>query len=181
MFCKVVTNATLYWSYKELTPKNMERISESDLPEGLMQSLLEVERYIAKAPIDKSILQLMRIRVSQINGCAYCLDMHSKEAVYTGESIQRLISVSAWREAPYYTPQERVVLEFAEILTRLEEGVMIDQTHEELLKYYTKQQIAIIALAIAQINSWNRLVKSFAPIPGTYKVQQRFDKIDAAE
>lgn len=155
----------------------MERISNSDLPDGLMQIMLDVEAYVAKTGLDKSTLELMRTRVSQINGCAYCLDMHSKEAIAAGESIQRLISVSAWRETPYYTPQERVVLEFAEILTRLEEGVQLDQIYEELLKYFTKHQVAHLTLAIAQINSWNRLVKSFGPVPGNYKVQREISTV----
>jgi len=149
----------------------MERISNRDLPEGLMQAMLQVQAYINNAGLDKSMVELMQTRVSQINGCAYCLDMHSKEAVDAGESIQRLISLSAWREAPYYTPQERAVLRFAEILTRLEEGADLDQIYEELLKYFTKQEIALLSLSIAQINSWNRLVKSFGTVAGSYKVQ----------
>lgn len=159
----------------------MERISSNELPEGLMQLMLNVEAYIATTGLDKITLELMRTRVSQINGCAYCLDMHSKEAINAGESIQRLVSVSAWREAPYYKPQERAVLEFAEILTRLEEGVHLDQIYEELLKYFTKHQIAQLTLAIAQINSWNRLVKSFGPEPGHYKVQSAKPTADAAK
>ncbi len=148
----------------------MERISKQDLPEGLMEAMMHVQAYINKAGLNKSMIELMQTRVSQINGCAYCLDMHSKEAVDAGESIQRLVSVSAWREAPYYTPQERAVLQFAEMLTRLEEGADLGPIHEELMKYFTKQEIAHLTLSIAQINSWNRLVKSFGTVAGSYKV-----------
>ncbi len=150
----------------------MERISNSDVPEGLMQAMLQVQGFINNTGLDKRMVELMQTRVSQINGCAYCLDMHSKEAIDAGESIQRLMSVSAWREAPYYTPQERAVLEYAEILTRLEEGVDLNPIHAELRKYFTKHDIAHLTLAVAQINSWNRLVKSFGTVAGGYKVQR---------
>ncbi len=149
----------------------MERISKQDLPEGLMHAIMQVQAYINKAGLNKSMIELMQTRVSQINCCAYCLDMHSKEAVEAGESIQRLVSVSAWREAPYYAPQERAVLQFAEVLTRLEEGADLDLIHEELLKYFTKQEIALLTLSIAQINLWNRLVKSFGTVAGSYQIQ----------
>ncbi len=148
----------------------MERISDKDLPAGLMKVMREVEKYIATGGLDKLLLELMRTRVSQINGCAYCLDMHSKEAIHAGETVQRLISVSAWREAPYYTEKERAVLEFAELLTRMEEGSDIGPIHQELRKYFSIQEIAYLTLAVAQINSWNRIVKSRGSEAGHYTV-----------
>ena len=149
----------------------MERISGKELPDGLMEVMRQVQAYIDDAGMDKILLELMRTRVSQINGCAYCLDMHSKEAIHVGETLQRLISVSAWREAPYFTPKERAVLEFAEILTRMDEGSDIDAIHQVLLNYFTKQDIAHLTLAIAQINSWNRIVMSTGIVAGSYKVR----------
>ena len=95
--------------------------------------------------------------------------MHSKDALNHGESFQRLISVSAWRETPYYTPQERAVLAFAERLTVINNLEDNDDIHEELDKYFSKDEIANLTLAIIQINSWNRLVKSIGPVPGNYK------------
>jgi AhpD family alkylhydroperoxidase len=148
----------------------MERIKNSDLPEGLIEAMRHVQGFINKSGMDKMLLELMRTRVSQINGCAYCLDMHSKLAIHAGETVQRLISVSAWREAPYYTAKERAVLEYAEVLTRLEEDSDIDAIHDELLKHFSKGDIAHLSLAIAQINSWNRLVKSTGIIPGSFQV-----------
>ena len=115
---------------------------------------------------------LVRMRVSQINSCAYCLDMHFKEGVDTGETPLRLISVSAWRETPYYSPEEQAVLAFAEILTRMPEGENSDHIHDELAKYFSKEEIANLTLAVIQINSWNRLVRSFGTVPGNYRVKQ---------
>jgi AhpD family alkylhydroperoxidase len=148
----------------------MERIKTSDLPEGLIEAMRHVQEFINKSGLDKMLLELMRTRISQINGCAYCLDMHTKLAIHAGETVQRLISVSAWREAPYYTAKERVVLEYAEMLTRLREDSDIDLIHDELLKYFTKGEIAHLSLAIAQINSWNRIVKSTGITPGSFQV-----------
>jgi len=148
----------------------MERIKNSDLPEGLIEAMRHVQAFINNSGLDKMLLELMRTRVSQINGCAYCLDMHSKLAIHAGETVQRLISVSAWREAPYYTAKERAVLEYAEILTRLEEDSDIDLMHDKLLKHFTKGEIAHLSLAIAQINSWNRIVKATGIIPGSFQV-----------
>ncbi|MNX48220.1 hypothetical protein D3C86_787960 [compost metagenome] len=94
--------------------------------------------------------------------------MHSKEALRAGETFQRLISISAWREAPYYTPKERAVLEFAELLTYMKADVEADEIHEVLLNHFNKQEIANLTLAIAQINSWNRIVKSTGAVAGNY-------------
>ena len=148
----------------------MERISKGDMPEGLMQAMLGVEYYIEKAGLDIILLELIRVRVSQINSCAYCLDMHTKDALHAGETFQRLISLSAWRETSYYTPKERSVLEYAEILTQLEAGLDINEAHHNLLEHFTIQEIANLALAIAQINSWNRIVKSTGIEPGSYQI-----------
>jgi AhpD family alkylhydroperoxidase len=117
-------------------------------------------------------MELMRIRVSQINSCAYCLDMHYKEAIHAGENPIRLISVSAWRETPYYTPQEQAALAFAEHLTHMPAEENSDHIHDELKKYFTPEEIANITMTVIQINSWNRLVRSFGPTPGNYKVPE---------
>lgn len=150
----------------------MERIKNNELPQGLMAAMHHVEAYLDQSGLDHLLLELMRLRVSQINGCAYCLDMHSKEALHAGETFQRLISISAWREAPYYTPKERAVLEFAELLTYMKADVEADEIHEVLLGHFNKQEIANLTLAIAQINSWNRIVKSTGAVAGNYQVKK---------
>lgn len=148
----------------------MERISYNDLPTGLIDAMLQVQTYIDKSGLDPLLLELMRTRVSQINSCAYCLDMHHKLALHMGETVQRLISVSAWREAPYYSEKEQAVLEFAERLTRMPEEKHNHDIHEGLLKHFSKQEIALLSLAVVQINSWNRLMASFGTVVGNYKV-----------
>jgi AhpD family alkylhydroperoxidase len=146
----------------------MERISFGEYPDGLIQAMRTVQTYIDNSGLDPLLLELMCTRVSQINGCAYCLDMHYKDAVLAGEQPLRLISLPAWRETPYYSPAERAVLAFAERLTRMPEGDSGEGMHDALLEHFSKQQIAILSLAIAQINSWNRLMKSFNPVAGNY-------------
>lgn len=148
----------------------MERIRQDEVPQNLLTPLLKGEEIVAKSGLDHRLLELMRVRVSQINGCAHCLDMHYKTAVHLGESAQRLISVSAWRETPYYSEKERAVLAFAERMTLLYGDDHIEDIHEDLLKHFTKDQIAWLTLAVVLINGWNRLVRSFGPTPGNYKV-----------
>ncbi len=149
----------------------MLRINQNEIPEGLFKVMRQVQDYIRNSGIDPLLIELLDTRVSQINGCAYCLDMHSKEAVHKGETLQRLISLSVWRETGYYTPKERAVLDFAERLTNLQTEIESDDLHDELKKYFSNTEIANLSLAVAQINSWNRLVKSFGTIAGTYKVK----------
>lgn len=150
----------------------MERITQRDLPKGLMQAMLQVQQYVDQSGLDIQLLELIRMRVSQINSCAYCLDMHFKEGMANGETALRLISVSAWRETPYYSLKEQAALEFAEILTRMPEEKHSDNIHDELDKHFTKEEIAHLTLAIVQINSWNRITRSFGSVPGKYQVRQ---------
>lgn len=151
----------------------MERISQRELPQELIQVMLQVQHYIDNCGLDIKLLELMRMRVSQINSCAYCLDMHYKEGLAAGETPLRLISVSVWRETPYYSLKEQAVLAFAETLTRMPEEQHSDGIHDELAKYFSKEEIANLTLAIAQINSWNRVTRSFGTIPGNYQVKQK--------
>lgn len=150
----------------------MERILFSELPDGMYQLMANVETYIAASGLDHKLVELLKFRVSQINSCAYCIDMHYKEAVHHGETPQRLYSVSAWRETPYYTPREQAALAFAETLTHLPAEESSEHIHDELGKYFSKAEIAYLTLTIAQINTWNRLVRSFGAIPGNYKVRE---------
>lgn len=151
----------------------MERISHQELPEGLYHALLQVQNYVDKSGLDKKLQTLIKFRVSQINSCAFCLDMHFKEAVEMGETPLRLISLDAWRETPYYSPKEQAVLAFAEVLTHLPAETPSDDIHVELSKYFSKQEIALITLAVVQINSWNRITRSFGTTPGNYQVKRK--------
>ena len=151
----------------------MERISQRDLPDGLLQSMVQVQNYVDHAGLDQKLQELIRFRVSQINNCAYCLDMHYKEAMELGEKPLRLISLDAWRETPYYSPKEQAALAFAEVLTHMPGEQHSDTIHDELSKYFSKQEIALLTLTVVQINSWNRLVRSFGTVPGNYQVKRK--------
>ena len=149
----------------------MERIKYNEIPQGLLQALLNVQNYVDKSGLDPKLLHLIRMRVSFINSCAYCLDMHYKEGIADGDTPLRLISVPVWRETHYYTPEEQAALEFAEVLTKLPADEHSDHLHDNLSKFYSKEEIAHLTLAIIQINSWNRLTRSFGTVPGNYQVR----------
>lgn len=149
----------------------MERISYNEA-KGVFETLLQVQHYVDNSGLDKKLLHLLRFRVSQINSCAYCLDMHYKEGIHDGETPLRLVSVSAWRETPYYTPEERAALAFAETLTHLPAEESSDHILDDMSRFYSKEQIAKITLAITQINSWNRVVRACGTVPGKYKVKE---------
>jgi AhpD family alkylhydroperoxidase len=112
------------------------------------------------------------MRASQINGCAYCLDMHWKDAIKLGETEQRLYSLPAWKECPYYTDAERAALAYTEAVTKIPDTDVSDEVYNELSKHFNKAQIADITMAIIAINSWNRLNVAFRTIPGDYKPGQ---------
>ena len=157
----------------------MERIAYHDLPQGFLNPLLKVQEYVDSVGLDPSLLELLRMRVSLMNNCAYCLDMHYKEAIEAGETPLRLISVGAWREAPYYSLKEEAVLAFAEHLTELPGDVSSEELHDDLNKYFSKQEIAFLTLAIVQINSWNRIVRSFGTEAGKYQVRKKENNVHA--
>jgi AhpD family alkylhydroperoxidase len=145
------------------------RISFEDAPKGFMDGLLKTGSYIRKSGLDQKLLELVHYRASQINGCAYCLDMHHKDAIHLGETELRLHSLAAWKETPYYTDQEKAVLAYTEAVTN---GTVEDKVFEALTPFFSKSQIADLTLAVATVNSWNRLNIAFRTIPGNYQVGQ---------
>jgi AhpD family alkylhydroperoxidase len=149
-----------------------ERIAYEDTSKGLMDGLMKTDLYLKKSGLDLKLLELMKFRISQINGCAFCLDMHHKEAIAKGETDQRIHGLAAWRETPYYNEKERAVFSFAEGLTRLDDVESLDDAFDSISQYYSKAEIADLVLAITQINTWNRINKAFRTTPGKYKVGQ---------
>lgn len=149
----------------------MERISYQDIPEGMFDKLRSLENFINASPIDMRLLELMRLRVAQMNGCAYCVDMHNKELKHAGETDLRLYSLCIWKECPYYSEKERLVLHFTEILTRMEEEPIPEGLFDALKGLFSKEEISYLTLAVAQINTWTRLMKAFRFSPGKYQVQ----------
>ena len=150
----------------------MERISYQDIPQGMFEKLMAIEDYINDASIDLKLLELMRLRVAQQNGCAYCVDMHHKELKHLEESDLRMYSLCIWKEAPYYSAKERAVLLYTEALTCINNEPLPDDVYEPLLIFFSKTEICYLTLAIAQINTWTRLMKSFKFTPGNYQVRQ---------
>lgn len=141
---------------------------------GVLKAMLGLEAYLHQSGLEDSLLNLLRLRVSQVNGCAYCIDMHWKDLRAIGESEQRLYGLDAWRESPYYTDRERAVLAWAEAVTRVAETHVPDEVFENLRRHFSEKQIADLTLAIASINSWNRLNIALRTVPGTYQPGQKF-------
>ncbi len=140
-------------------------------PEG-MKALRGLEAYLAECGLEPSLLDLIKTRASQINGCAYCLDMHTKDARKGGESEQRLYALSAWRETPFYTERERVALAWTEAVTLITSGHVPDELYEEVRQHFPEEELVDLTLAVVAINSWNRLAISFRTVPGTYQPTQ---------
>lgn len=126
------------------------------VPQG-MKNLLNMEQYFVDTPIKPLIQELIKIRVSQINGCAYCLNLHTVDALKLGETAQRIFLLSAWRETDLFTEEEKVTLELAERLTLISENRIDDDLYVRLSKYYSMEDFSNLVLIISQINTWNRI------------------------
>src|ERR1041385_438684 len=145
------------------------RINISTVSPGALQAMLGLETYLRQSSLDVKLLDLVKLRVSQINGCAYCIDMHWKDLRAAGETEQRLYGLDAWRESPYYTNRERAALAWAEAVTNIQEGRVEDSVFAEVRKFFSDKEIADLTLAVAAINSWNRLNIALRTVPGTYQ------------
>ena len=136
---------------------------------GAYQAMLGLEKYIHQCGLEESLIHLVKLRVSQINGCAYCLDMHWKDLRALGESEQRLYGLDAWEESPYYTERERAALAWTEAVTNIRDGHVPDETYEQVRALFTDKELADLTLTIATINAWNRFAISARTAPGTYQ------------
>ena len=147
------------------------RINVFSKGQSAMKALYGLGIYLAKSPVEQSLLNLIYFRVSQINGCAYCLDMHTKDARKAGETEQRLYALSAWRETPFYTDRERAALEWTEALTLISQNDVPDSLYGHVHKFFDEQEMVALTMAIVAINGWNRLAISFRTVPGSYNPQ----------
>ena len=148
----------------------MERISYNEVPKAMFDAVMTVENYINNAPLSMQLLELIRYRASILNGCAYCVDMHTKELKHIGETETRIHAIGIWKSTPYFTQKEQAVLAFTDALTLLNTEPIPAQLFTELSVYFNKEEISHLTLSIAQINTWNRLMKSFEFTPGNHKV-----------
>ncbi len=144
------------------------RINLMHVNPGIVSAMLGLEKQVGQAGLDGKLLDLVRMRASQINGCAYCLDMHSKDARAAGETEQRLYGLDAWRETPYYSERERAALEWTEALTLITEGHVPDDVFERVRQQFSEDELAHLSLAIVAINGWNRLNVAARTVPGGY-------------
>jgi len=146
-----------------------ERISFAELPPGMVEAVLAVESYVNHCGFEMRLLELLRYRISQLNGCAYCLDRHYKEGIHAGETAMRLYSLPVWEETPFYTERERAALRWADAVTLLAGNTIGDDLIDEMLRHFNKQELANLTLVVAQMNTWNRIAKPFAWAPGEFQ------------
>ena len=145
------------------------RMEYQKVAPGVSQAMSGLERTIHESGLEPSLLELVKTRASQINGCAFCLDMHTKDARARGETEQRLYALSAWRETPFYTDRERAALAWTEAVTLVSETHVPDEVYAQVREQFNEQELAYLTLAVIAINGWNRLAISFRTVPGTYQ------------
>ena len=137
-----------------------------------LQAMLAMETYIAGCGLDHKFVHLLKLRASQINGCAYCIDMHSIDARACGETEQRLYALDAWRETPFYDDRERAALAWVEAITLVAQTHVPDSVYDEVRKHFTEQQIVDLTYLAATINAWNRIAVSLRAMPGHYQSRE---------
>src|SRR5512135_2830540 len=152
------------------------RIEYTKAGPGAIKAMLDLEKYIAGTGLEESLLNLVRMRASQINGCAYCIDMHSKDARAAGETEQRLYELDAWRETPFYTEREMAALAWTEAVTKVFDGHVPDEVFERARSQFSEKELVNLTLAVVAINGWNRLAISFRAVPGVYQPARREKK-----
>jgi AhpD family alkylhydroperoxidase len=148
------------------------RINALEKAQGAVKAMYGINVYLAKSSIEKPLLDLIDLRVSQINGCAYCLDMHSKDLRASGESEQRLYLLDAWREAPFYSDRERAALAWAEAVTTLPNRSVPDDVYEEARKEFSEEELIELTMGVIAINSYNRMNIAFRTTAGSYQPGQ---------
>jgi AhpD family alkylhydroperoxidase len=145
------------------------RIDYKKVAPQAIQALWTVERYARESKLEPQLLELVKLRASMINGCAYCVDMHSKDARARGESEQRLYALSVWREAPFFTPRERAALAWTEAVTTVSAGHVPDEVYRLAREHFEERELVDLTMAIIAINGWNRLAIAFRAVAGTYE------------
>jgi AhpD family alkylhydroperoxidase len=135
---------------------------------GAYQAMLGLEKYLSECGLEERLLHLIKLRASQVNGCAYCIDMHWKDARALGETEQRLYGLDAWEESPYYTDRERAAFLWTESVTKLGEGHVPDSVYQAVKPHFSEKELVDLTLAVATINAWNRIAISLRSVPGGY-------------
>lgn len=146
-----------------------ERLNYAAVAPDAFKVMLEMEKYVQSSGLEHSLYELVKTRASQLNGCAYCLDMHTKDARLAGETEQRLYGLSAWRETPFYSERERAALAWAEALTLISQNDVPEELYQATRNHFNEKEIMALTMAIIAINGWNRLAISFRKLPGSYQ------------
>jgi len=152
------------------TQNSESRINMTDPAfSGVLKAMYGLEEPLRNSGLEPALRELVKTRASQINGCAYCIDMHTKDARAQGETEQRLYALNAWREAPFYTGRERAALEWTEHLTLIAGKDVPDELYARMREHFSEQELVNLTLAVVQINGYNRLAMSFRPAVGSYQ------------
>jgi AhpD family alkylhydroperoxidase len=138
---------------------------------GAYHAMLGLEKYLHDCSLEQPLIHLIKLRASQINGCAFCIDMHWKDLRAIGENEQRLYSLDAWRECPYYSDRERAALEWTEAVTLITDGHVPDALYERMRTVFKENEVADLTIAVATINAWNRIAIASRAEPGKYQSQ----------
>ena len=146
-----------------------QRVDYMKVAPGVLQAMLNLEKYLIQSGLERELIDLVKLRASQINGCAYCIDMHTKDARAAGETEQRLYALDAWRECPFYTDRERAALEWTEAVTLITHGHVPDDLFERVKAVFSDKELIDLNFAVIAINAWNRLAIPFRAVPGHYQ------------
>jgi AhpD family alkylhydroperoxidase len=149
------------------------RLDYAKLAPEPVKALYSLEKYLGDCGLEHTLRELVKIRASQINGCAFCIDMHTKDARAAGETEQRIYALNAWRETPFFTARERAALAWTEAVTRISEEGVPDDLYEEAADQLSEKELVDLTWAVAAINAWNRMAISFRAVPGAYKPHVR--------
>jgi AhpD family alkylhydroperoxidase len=150
------------------------RLESQNVSPVAYQAMLALETSVRRfSKIEPALLELVKMRASQINGCAYCLDMHSKDARAQGETEQRLYALNAWRETPFFSDRERAALAWTEAVTLITEGHVTDAVYAKARQHFSEEELVHLSMSVVTINGWNRLAIAFRAVPGTYQPRAR--------
>ena len=153
-----------------------QRIDYAKVAAGGYRAMVGLETYLHQSSVETPLLHLIKLRASQVNGCAYCIDMHWKDLRSIGESEQRLYGLDAWRESPYYTDRERAALAWTEAVTLIPQGHVEDEVYEEAKRQFSEKELADLTVAVATINAWNRLAIAARTTAGQYQPKPELKK-----
>jgi AhpD family alkylhydroperoxidase len=157
-----------------------ERVAYAKVAPGTIMAMRALDQYVTQSGLEPGLLDLVKIRASQLNGCAYCVDMHTKDARARGEGEQRLYALAVWHETPFFTDRERAALDWTEAITLLPGHRVTDELYQSAHQHFSEKQLADLTMAIIAINGWNRLSVAFRTVPGTYQLASPREPATAA-